>query len=159
MATPGILADIQPFVNSARPSHLKALVANRINSGAHAYSAFLQKLDSVVTNLESFGVFNSERTLNFALRHVKSNQGEISNKALVKLFLEQHKLQQIFAKIAKDPSFANLEAAEISYLLQHPAKDVRNFVAKYQQALEEALETRFSQEIDQYLVKSFTEGC
>lgn len=156
MATQGIVADTQPFVNSETPSNLKAIVARRIKvAEPYTYESYLRSLDKVISDLENLGVFNSKRSLEYALKDAKTNQGEISNHELIKLLLEQQRLQHIFAKISRDKSFNNLEQAEIEYLMQHPAGNVQAFVSKYQQELESVLEMRFSEKIDMYLLRSF----
>jgi hypothetical protein len=157
MAIQAIVADAQPFVNSELPIRLKAVVAKRIKVAApSSYQAYLQKLDNLVANLENLGVFTSERSLNYALKEAKTVQGELNNQELIKLLFEQQRLQKIFAKIKQEGSFNNLERTELEYLLQHPAEDVRAFVNKYQQELDQSLELRFSDEIDPYLLRTLT---
>lgn len=160
MATQGIVADAQPFVNSELPTHLKAVVAKRIKVATpYTYKNYLQTLDTLVSNLENLGVFTSEKSLKYALKAAKTTPGEISNQELIKLLFAQQRLQKIFAKINQEGSFDNLDRSEIEYLLQHSAENVRAFVSKYQQELEHVLEMRFSEEIDSYLLRSFTDGC
>lgn len=155
MTTQGIVADVQPFVNSKLPLHLKAVVARRIQSAApRTYVDYLKTLDRVVENLENHGVFASEKNLNYALKQARPARGEISNQVLVKSLLDQQKLQRIFIKIKKEGCVSKLDKSEIEFLLQHPTANVRAFVSKYQAELERALEERFSEEIGQYLLKS-----
>lgn len=156
MHTHGIVADAQHFANSETPIHLKAIVAKRIMYSApnKTYVDYLRTLDSIVASLENRGAFANEKNLQYVLKQAKPSRGEISNKELIKLLLDQQKLQRIFAKIKREGCVSKLNKAEIEYLLQHPANNVRAFVGKYQLELEHALEERFSEEIDQYLLKS-----